>query len=215
MKHLFRTQDACDGFGARRRRASGRRALSIVHLGSDEHFELPLAFDARGVAESTWAIPPEAKLGFYEVHCPERRRRPSPARAASRRRRAGAERGVRRAPYANTGDWIAGSFRVEEFRVPADEGRRCSCRRRRRSRRASVPVDLAVQYLAGGGAGGLPVVRARPDRARTRPTLPEELEGFVFANGAGRGRRRAHGAATRTPSDDGDGAPKIHQRTPS
>ena len=41
--------------------------LVIRHLGSDERYDLPLTWDAAGVAEHAWPIPAGAKLGSYEI----------------------------------------------------------------------------------------------------------------------------------------------------
>ena len=35
--------------------------------GSDDRFEVPVTWDARGIAESMWEIPKEAKQGTYTV----------------------------------------------------------------------------------------------------------------------------------------------------
>src|SRR5262249_61518668 len=96
MKHLLR-QASLAGFAATPP-AERPTLLSIRHLGSDEHYDQPLAWHDDGSAESTWEIPRAAKLGRYDVVL------------------------VRPAPPGKP-DWsarerIAGSFRVEEFRVP-------------------------------------------------------------------------------------------------
>jgi hypothetical protein len=47
---------------------------------------------------------------------------------------------------------------------------------------SELPVELGIQYLAGGGASHLPVTL----RAQIRPkglSFPEDFEGFAFANG--------------------------------
>ncbi|HYP34411.1 MAG TPA: MG2 domain-containing protein, partial [Burkholderiaceae bacterium] len=69
--------------------------LRIEHEGSDDHFEFPLKWRAGRYAETTWKIPEDAKLGVYDVTL----------------LREG------RAPVST------GSFRVEEFRLPAMIGR--------------------------------------------------------------------------------------------
>ncbi len=203
MKHLFRMK-RLHGFGAAVE-SERPTTLSIVHVGSDEHYEQPLAFDARGVAESTWTIPPEAKLGLYEVHLL------SAAMAAARADARGTEGEEEEydSSYASTGDWIAASFRVEEFRVPLMKGV-VQPPAAPQVQPSAVPLDLAVQYLAGGGAGGLPVV-VRAQLAPHTPDPPDELEGFVIANGpVEEGTvRRSYGER-----DEEDGGPKIHQRTP-
>ncbi|MEO6029548.1 MAG: MG2 domain-containing protein, partial [Candidatus Binatia bacterium] len=204
MKHVFRAK-RLHGFGA----AAAKdlpTALSIVHVGSDEHYEQPVAFDEIGVAESTWKIPPEAKLGYYEVHLL------SAAMAAARANTdapgADGDGEEYDSSYENIGDWIAGNFRVEEFRVPLMKGV-LQVPAATQIRATTVPVDLAVQYLAGGGAGGLPVV-VRSQIGPHTPDVPDDLEGFVFANGPveeGTVRRDDNDVAEDTT------APKIHQRT--
>ena len=70
------------------------------------------------------------------------------------------------------------------------------------------PLDLSVQYLAGGGAPGLPVVlRAQVNPKRVTP--PEGFEEFTFANGAlteGIVRRGAGGDEVLDEDDPGEGA---------
>jgi hypothetical protein len=41
--------------------------LKIRHQGSNEEYELPLTWDAAGIAEGAWQIPRTAKLGRYEI----------------------------------------------------------------------------------------------------------------------------------------------------
>ncbi len=204
MKHLFRTK-RLRGFGTAAP-SDLPTTLSIVHVGTDEHFEQPLAFDATGVAESTWQIPPEAKLGYYEVHFL------SAATATARAESAAAggegEEEEYDSSYENTGDWIAASFRVEEFRVPLMKGV-LQLPATPLVQAASVPVDLAVQYLAGGGAGGLPVV-VRAQLAPHTPDPPEDFEEFLIANGAVSAGTVRHGDAAEPYEDPS--TPKIHQR---
>ncbi|MEB2283756.1 MAG: hypothetical protein B6D46_15920 [Polyangiaceae bacterium UTPRO1] len=200
MKHVFRTK-RLRGFGAAAA-ADLPTTLSIVHVGSDEHFEQSVVFDAAGIAESTWTIPREAKLGYYEVHL---------LNAATVQARAAGEAGEDEeyeSSFAGGGDWTAASFRVEEFRVPLMQAVL-------RPPAAplvgagSVPVDLAVRYLAGGAAANLPVV-VRAQLSPYAPEPPEELEGFTLANGpvAAGTTRSGDGESS---ADDGAG-PKIHQR---
>ena len=65
MKHLIR-RNTMSGFALP---PSDRLpdSVSIRHAGSNQTYELPVAWDAAGVAESQWAIPREAKLGVYSV----------------------------------------------------------------------------------------------------------------------------------------------------
>ena len=205
MKHVFRTK-RLRGFGT----AAANElptTLSIVHVGSDEHFEQPLTFDALGVGESTWQIPPEAKLGYYEVHFLS-------AAAAKARTESGAASGEGGeeeldSSYANTGDWIAASFRVEQFRVPLMKAV-VQPPAAPLVQATSVPVDLAVQYLAGGAAGGLPVV-VRAQSAAAHARHARGPRGLHARQRRGRG---GHGAARRVRRRAPRRArtPKIHQR---
>src|SRR5262249_12236882 len=174
-------------------------ALVIRHLGSDETYELPLAWDAGGVAVGAWPIPKTAKLGTYEVVMH------GPVKGES-------------APES-----VSARFQVQEFRVPLMK----AVLRPPTAPLVAVtefPLDLGVQYLAGGGAPGLPVVlRTQVNAKRVAP--PEGFEEFTFANGAvaeGIARRGAGGDDVLDEEDAGDAAsdggrgrsvgPRIHQR---
>ncbi|MGH8057730.1 MAG: MG2 domain-containing protein, partial [Candidatus Entotheonellia bacterium] len=135
MKHLLREQ-VLPGFALVPAAQRPTHAV-IQHQGSDETYELSLYWDAAGSAENTWRIPKEAKLGLYLVLL----QRPSPRRGA---------------PESFEPHIFSGQFRVEEFRVPLLRG---SLRLPPEPQIAvsEVPVDMSVQYLAGGGAGNLPV----------------------------------------------------------
>ena len=64
MKHVAR-EPAGTGF---RVPVKGLPAgAEIQHVGSGQKFKLAVAFDAKGVGENTWKIPPEAKLGIYRL----------------------------------------------------------------------------------------------------------------------------------------------------
>jgi uncharacterized protein YfaS (alpha-2-macroglobulin family) len=105
-------------------------SAKIVHEGSGQEYEIPLQWDTNGIAETSWTIPREAKLGTYQV------------RVSSQ---------GQRSRYQESG-----TFRVEEFRVPLMKG---VIRPPSGALVAptSVPLDLTVRYLAGGAAGSLPV----------------------------------------------------------
>jgi len=78
-------------------------------------------------------------------------------------------------------EWTAGHFRVEEFRVPL---LKAALQGPAEAPVAvlEMPVDISVQYLAGGGAGKLPVTLRSQLRAKTVPS-PEDFADFVFVNG--------------------------------
>ena len=87
------------------------------------------------------------------------------------------------------------------------------------------PLDLSVQYLAGGGAPGLPVVAARPGASQARAAA-RGLRGLHVRQRRARGRHRAprrgrrRGAGRGRPGEGAadagrerpGGAPRIHQR---
>ncbi len=170
--------------------------LSIQHLGSDQKYEVPLQWDANGIAETTWAVPAEAKLGNYQV-----------AMLGGRRER------------TRAWGWSSGSFRVEEFRVPLMKGM-IRLPADPLVGVSELTADLAVQYLAGGAARGLHVIL----RAQLRPKLMavfENFEDFTFANGAikeGIARREEAWWAEDDTDEEAaapqlrDGKPAVHQR---
>ncbi len=162
MKHFFR-QHTMKGF-SEAPRPQMPDTVSVGHDGSGQKYEFPLKWDASGIAETSWTIPKEAKLGFYEV---------------SLMRKAGTQlKGNRR---REAGEWTSGRFRVEEFRVPLLKGI-IQPPIGPLINVEEVPLDLSVQYLAGGGAGLLPI-RLRSE-VRTKAISPfEGFEDFTFSNG--------------------------------
>lgn len=197
-KNVFRVQ-TLDGF-AFASPAERPSRLSIRHLGSDTRYELPLAWGGEGSAAVDWPIPKEAKLGLYEIYH-VRPAPPQPSPGASPR-----PSPTPPPPYARLGEhtdtfdreWLAGTFRVAEFRVPLARGT---------VRLPAVPqvaarelhADLAVQYLAGGGAGDLPVVlRSQIEDASIDP---KGRDGFTFANGPVKPGVEREGAGDEEPED--------------
>ena len=158
MKHILRRQTLA-GFDAVP--AAERPTKVIVrHEGSDERYELGVAWGETGAAETTWDIPPFAKLGAYEIVLATAAPPDEPWRR---------------------NEWTSGGFRVEEFRVPLMRGT-LRLPTEPPLGGSVVAADVAVQYLAGGPAGNLPVVL----RAETRPEpydTPDRLAGYIFSNG--------------------------------
>ncbi|MGY6216183.1 alpha-2-macroglobulin family protein [Methylolobus aquaticus] len=111
--------------------------LRITHSGSNQEYPLPVAFDARGIAEASWTIPREAKLGAYDLRL-----------------------------YRDD-QWLAdaGQFQVQQFRVPTMRAV-IQSGAEPLVNASSATVDLFVSYLSGGGAGGLPVVLRTQVRPR-------------------------------------------------
>lgn len=129
MKHYIRAQTS-QGFGSAK---SPPGTLVITHIGSGQKFEQPLAWRKTATggqsAESRFQIPPAAKLGEYEVTLTDGGRFSS----------------------------VSGSFRVEEFRLPVLEGRVVPSEKKAIVNAKSVPADVQINYVAGGGAANLPV----------------------------------------------------------
>ncbi len=172
MKHLLRKQ-TMKGFSL----VPGPRSphlVSISHYGSGQKYELPLKWDANGIAETTWSIPKEAKLGTYEVvlvrKSDQERNRPFRARGGESQ---GDEELV---------SMTSGTFRVEEFRVPLTKGT-IQPQAGPFIKSKEITFDLTVQYLAGGGANLLPIKFRHEIRPRYVPPF-EGFDDFVFGNGS-------------------------------
>lgn len=139
MKHLVRSQTS-KGFGLPERRPD---TLVITHTGSGQRFTQPLAWRKTATgglsAENSFAIPPAAKLGVYEV-------------ALQGRNGKGEDD---EEEYGQT--FSTGRFRVEEFRLPVLEGRIAPADKKPLVNALSVPTEVQINYVAGGGAANLPV----------------------------------------------------------
>ncbi len=127
--------------------------LSIMHRGSGDRVELPVAFDAQGVADSSWTIPTAAKLGEYEL-----------------RLEATLADGTRWSPST-------ASLRVEQFRVPSMKAV-VQAPAEAQVNPAEVPLDIYVGYLAGGGAGNA-AVKLRT-QLETRGVAFKHYDDFTF-----------------------------------
>jgi uncharacterized protein YfaS (alpha-2-macroglobulin family) len=151
MKHLLRSQTG-KGFGLA---DSQPPTMVITHVGSGQQYTQALAWRKTGTggqsAESTFAIPPAAKLGIYQVEL-----------------RSGEER-----------SFVTGQFRVEEFRLPVLEGRVTPTDKKPLVRVDEVPVDVQINYVAGGGAANLPVRVSALVRGKTL-NFPD-FEAFSFS----------------------------------
>ena len=153
MKHILR-RPVLAGFA---QVAPGERPekLEIAHAGSDDRFEMPVAWEANGSAVNDWVIPRQAKLGTYTV---------------------------RLIPRDGQGyGESSGEFSVEEFRVPLMRGVLAPPRDALVAA-TEFPLDLAVQHLSGGGASSLPVTLRTQIRRRDDVEFAG-FEGFAFARG--------------------------------
>ena len=130
MKHLLRTQTS-QGFGLSIKEPL---ELAITHVGSGQQYTQALAWRKTATggvsAVSSFAIPPGAKLGVYQVEL----------------------RGGR-----NDNSFSTGQFRVEEFRLPVLEGRVTPAEKKSLVNVDKVPLDVQINYVSGGGAVNLPV----------------------------------------------------------
>jgi uncharacterized protein YfaS (alpha-2-macroglobulin family) len=153
MKHILRKQTT--GGISLLDKAEVGSSMTIRHTGSDQEYVIPLTWDSRGVAEATWDIPQDAKLGNYIVLLAK-------------------SKGSEFFPSS-------GSFTVQEYRVPLMKG---SIRPPADPLVAAsaVSLDLMVNYLAGGGAGNLPV-RFRYDIREKYATTFPDFDGFSFSTG--------------------------------
>ncbi|PZQ54885.1 MAG: alpha-2-macroglobulin, partial [Variovorax paradoxus] len=146
MKHLIRTQTR-QGFGLP---ADAPDTLVITHVGSGQQFKQALAWRKTGTggqsAENTFAIPPAAKLGVYNV---ELRSAKDGAQRGEGEEGDGDDRGSR--------SFSTGMFRVEEFRLPVLEGRIAPGEKKPLVGVTAVPTDVQINYVSGGGAANLPV----------------------------------------------------------
>jgi len=140
MKHLIRTQTSA-GFGLPERLPD---TLVVTHDGSGQQYTQPLAWRKTATgglsADSSFAIPHAAKLGAYRVTLGDSHEKNEDGRV-----------------FDNSPEYESGQFRVEEFRLPVLQGRMAPVGKGPLIAAASVPVNLQVNYVAGGGAGNLPV----------------------------------------------------------
>ncbi|MBT2323164.1 alpha-2-macroglobulin [Variovorax paradoxus] len=138
MKHLIRSQTS-KGFGLPQTLPD---TLVLTHVGSGQQYTQPLKWRKTATGgqsgENTFAIPPAAKLGVYQVEL-----------KSGKEGADGDEGGMR--------SFATGQFRVEEFRLPVLEGRISPTDKKPLVAASSLPTDVQINYVAGGGAAHLPV----------------------------------------------------------
>lgn len=165
MKHVFRRR-AMAGFSIPTKNALPDHVV-ISHYDGSEKYEFPLRWTANGTAETTWTIPQDAKLGTYSVSLINKESENAETKTKKRRRM--------------SGSFPSGEFRVEEFRVPLMKGI-IQIPEKPLVNATEVDLKLGVQYLAGGGAGLLPI-KLR-SLIRPKPVYsPADFENYVFGNG--------------------------------
>lgn len=128
MKHIVR-QPIASGFGTS---PAFTGTLRLSHRGSDTKYDLPLTIDANGIGETEWTAPQGAKMGDYDIQV------------------VWTEDGDEKVDY--TGQ----SFKIDEFKLPTMKAS-VSGPKEAAVRPGTLPLDLFVGYLSGGGAGNLPV----------------------------------------------------------
>jgi hypothetical protein len=118
----------------------------LTHLGSGQEYTLPVSFNNRGVALTTWKVPADAKLGQYNVTLLWKSQDSKPN--ANRGDGDDGDEGDGGGRRVDTG-----SFRVAEFRLPVMVGS-VSGPAASQIRPKEVPLSLQLSYAAGGPATG-------------------------------------------------------------
>lgn len=197
MKHLIRKR-TMSGFSMPAK-VELPKAMVIHHQGSDQRYEFALRWDAKGIAETEWKIPVDAKLGQYGVVLLKK----APEQGKSGTRAGGREEAVE--DYDNPDGWQSGSFRVEEFRVPLMKAL-IQPPKETLVNAQEADIDLHVSFLSGGGARNAPVKL----RSRIEPKYVhfDDYEDFTPGNGGikeGITRRSTYGEA----GEQEPGKPKL------
>ncbi|MEN9398872.1 MAG: hypothetical protein RLZ81_3402, partial [Pseudomonadota bacterium] len=152
MKHILRTQTS-KGFGLA---AAQPQTLVVTHVGSGQQYTQPLIWRKTATggqsAESSFAIPPAAKLGVYQVD-------------------------LRGQDHGRS--FSTSQFRVEEFRLPVLEGRIGPADKKPLVKVAAVPTEVQINFVSGGGAANLPVRVSALVRAKS--LAYGDYEEFNFA----------------------------------
>jgi hypothetical protein len=189
MKHVLR-RHTTKGFSVAPSSKMPNRVF-VKHSGSEEKYEFPITWDRGGVAETTWNIPKEAKLGSYEViltKALDQKKGAVPGNAAE---------GQERQP-----SWTSGRFRVEEFRIPLTKGI-LQPPAGPLVKPQEIPFDLSVQYLAGGGAAFLPVKFRHEIKSRSVAPF-EGFDEFIFGNGPVKEGLVRRGEPLESEEEEGD-----------
>lgn len=102
--------------------------LKLSHRGSDTSFELPVTVDSSGIGETLWNVPQGAPMGDYDLQFVK-------------------------------GDqtiFTSQSIKVDEYKLPTMKAS-VAGPKEAAVKPKSLPLDLFVGYLSGGGASNLPV----------------------------------------------------------
>lgn len=123
--------------------------LRLSHRGSDTNFDLPLTIDANGIGETEWAAPAGAPMGDYDISV------------------------IDGDKTITTNQ----SFKVDEYKLPTMRAT-VTGPKDAAIRPKSLPLDLFVGYLAGGGASNLPVEMRVGYFGRT--ATPDGYDSYTF-----------------------------------
>lgn len=149
MKHILRRESGA-GFAL----APGfTGTLRLSHSGSDTQFDLPLTIDANGIGETQWTAPAGAPMGDYNIRL------------------------VRIVDEEEKTLWTSQSFKVDEYKLPTMKAS-VAGPKEAAIKASSLPLDLFVGYLSGGGAANLPVDLRVSYTPRT--STPDGWDGYSF-----------------------------------
>ncbi|WDZ98442.1 MG2 domain-containing protein [Herbaspirillum sp. WKF16] len=172
MKHVIRTE-TMQGLGLVRREDLPTR-VRITHQGSGQQYQFPLAWRGNKSAETTFALPREAKLGSYEVVLDQGTVKAGGQNAGND----GGDGNEEEGGYGyGRGTYYTGSFRVEEFRLPLMQGRITPPKGAQVAIR-ELPLDLQLNYINGGGAANQQVRVS--SLLRSRAVNIAGYDGFSF-----------------------------------
>lgn len=140
--------------------------LTLTHSGSDTSFDVPVSIGSDGIGETSWMAPQGAPQGDYFVTITAGERSLSSGQ----------------------------SIRLDEYRLPTMRAT-ITGPKAALIRPKSVPLDLFVGFLSGGGASGLPVSIRTAFSANDQS--PDDWDDYTFGG-------RAVSEGTRPLNGDGE-----------
>ncbi|MGE0632613.1 MAG: MG2 domain-containing protein, partial [Pseudobdellovibrionaceae bacterium] len=131
------------------------KAIKLVHSSGEQEFEVPVKWNAKaGIADLTWDIPENARMGSWSISFTSGER-----------------------------TYHTGSFQVEQFRIPILRAR-VQGPDKPAVRVSSVPITVGVEYLAGGPASDLAINLQWQTEDRGVIVADEDYAGFAYLNGS-------------------------------
>nr|WP_322030388.1 MG2 domain-containing protein [Paraburkholderia sp. J76] len=174
MKHFIRAQ-TMHGFALPQQYPT---RVTIRHAGSGQTWHLPLNWAADHTADSTFTLPPEAKLGEYDVSLDDGNANAgTPAESSD-----DADNSADNSADTIHMSYDSGSFRVEAFRLPVLKGTIAVQNEKTSPLVAATQASVAVQidYVSGGAASSLPVQVSALVKDTT-PSFASTYGDFSFA----------------------------------